>query len=85
VRHAVLLAVGKYPHEKAGFSAQEGPRTEFCEIAKFLQAGIHSYVSGAAERGAWFRRRFQSKNYGGRPSAKQIQIARQLASSCANE
>jgi glycosyltransferase involved in cell wall biosynthesis len=65
MRHAVLLAVGKYADEKAGFSSQEGPRSEFCEIAKFLQADIHSYVSGAAERGAWFRRFFQSKKLWG--------------------
>jgi glycosyltransferase involved in cell wall biosynthesis len=54
MRHAVLLAVGKYADEKAGFSNQEGPRTEFCEIAQFLEADIHSYVSATAERGPWF-------------------------------
>jgi hypothetical protein len=61
MRHAVLLAVGKYADEKAGFSAQEGPRTEFCEIASFLGADIHSYVSAAAERGSWFKSIFRSK------------------------
>jgi glycosyltransferase involved in cell wall biosynthesis len=65
MRHAILLAVGKYADEKAGFSTQEGPRTEFCEIAKFLQADIHSYVSGAAKRGAWFRWIFQTKKLWG--------------------
>ena len=65
MRHAVLLAVGKYADEKAGFSTQEGPRAEFCEIANFLQADIHSYVSGAAERGAWFQWIFKSKKLWG--------------------
>jgi len=65
MRHAVLLAVGKYADEIAGFSAQEGPRTEFCEIAKFLQADVHSYVSATAERGAWFRWIFQSRKLWG--------------------
>ena len=65
MRHAVLLAVGKYADEIAGFSAQEGPRAEFCEIAKFLQADVHSYVSGTAERGAWFRWIFQSRKLWG--------------------
>jgi glycosyltransferase involved in cell wall biosynthesis len=65
MRHAVLLAIGKYADEKAGFSAQEGPRTEFCEIAKVLRADIHSYASGAAKRGAWFRWLFRSRKIWG--------------------
>jgi glycosyltransferase involved in cell wall biosynthesis len=65
MRHAVLLAVGKYADEKAGFTSQEGPRPEFAEIAKFLNADIHSYVSGAAERGAWFEWMFRSKKLWG--------------------
>jgi glycosyltransferase involved in cell wall biosynthesis len=65
MRHAVLLAVGKYADEKAGFSAQEGPRAEFCEIAKFLEADIHSYVSATAERGPWFQSIFTFKKLWG--------------------
>jgi glycosyltransferase involved in cell wall biosynthesis len=65
MRHAVLLAIGKYADEKAGFGAQEGPRPEFCEIAKSLQADIHSYVSGTAERGPWFAWIFQSRKLWG--------------------
>ncbi len=65
MRHAVLLAVGKYPDEKAGFSSQDGPRPEFAEIAKFLNADIHSYVSGAAERGTWFQWMFRSRKLWG--------------------
>jgi glycosyltransferase involved in cell wall biosynthesis len=65
MRHSVLLAVGKYVDEKAGFSSQEGPRLEFAEIAKFLNADIHSYVSGAAERGSWFKWMFRSRKLWG--------------------
>jgi glycosyltransferase involved in cell wall biosynthesis len=65
MRHAVLLAVGKYSDEKAGFSNQDGPRAEFCEIARYLEADIHSYVSAAAERGPWFRSIFRSKKLWG--------------------
>jgi glycosyltransferase involved in cell wall biosynthesis len=65
MRHAVLLAVGKYSDEKAGFSNQEGPRAEFCEIARYLEADIHSYVSAAAVRGPWFRSIFGSKQLWG--------------------
>jgi hypothetical protein len=65
MRHAVLLAIGKWADEKARFSTQEGPRTEFCEIAKVLRADIHSYASGAAKRGAWFRWLFRSRKIRG--------------------
>src|ERR1700730_17607070 len=65
MRHAVLLAVGKYADEKAGFGTQEGPRAEFCEIAIFLEADIHSYVSATAERGPWFQSIFRFKKLWG--------------------
>jgi glycosyltransferase involved in cell wall biosynthesis len=74
MRHAVLLAVGKYSDEKAGFSSQEGPRTEFCEIAHFLKADIHSYVSAIAERGPWFQSIFRTRQLWG--SALNIVIRR---------
>ncbi len=58
MRHAVLLGKGKYADEIAGFSAEEGPRKEFVEIALATSARILSLMSGTAYRDAWCRRLF---------------------------
>lgn len=59
MRHAVLLGKGKYANEIAGFSAEEGPRKEFIEIALATNARVLSLMSGDDSRDAWFRRLFR--------------------------
>ncbi|MGJ7522954.1 glycosyltransferase [Variovorax sp. LT1P1] len=54
MRCAIVLGEGKYEDEFAGYSGEPGPRLEFIEIAKALDADVISYCSAAASRGAPF-------------------------------
>jgi hypothetical protein len=55
MKFAVVLGRGKYADEFAGFQAEDGPRKEFVELARVLNADILSFSSASARRGAWYR------------------------------
>ncbi len=59
MRHVVLLGKGRYANEMDGFSAEEGPRKEFIEIARVTNARILSLMSDDDPRDAWLRRIFR--------------------------
>ena len=50
MRCAVVLGEGKYANEFDGYSSEVGPRLEFIEIARRLNADVISYSSAAATR-----------------------------------
>lgn len=54
MRCAIVLAEGKYADELSGYAAEDGPRLEFVEIARSLDADVISYTSALAARGRLF-------------------------------
>src|SRR3954454_5536249 len=58
MRSAIVLGEGKYADEFFGYSKEEGPRLEFIQLAKALDADVISYASAAANRGGVFRTLF---------------------------
>lgn len=58
---AVVLGKGKYKDERQGFKLENGPRSEFIEIASLTNADIISYTSAKAVRGGWFGTLFHKK------------------------
>jgi len=61
MKYAVLLGKGRYPDELTGFLKEDGPRKDFIEVARRLDADVISYTSAAARRGGWFKRLFASR------------------------
>src|ERR1700735_1882783 len=61
MKFAIVLGGGKYADELAGFQAEAGPRREFVEVARLLNADIISFSSASRRHGPWYRLLFRRR------------------------